>query len=177
MTDVSHPVMAPPFRRGSAHYGTGSDTIALSANGTRLTTCGWGCTGLCEDPPGLQPCDPARDRGACCRQRAVDGLLGWCEAAACWASAWCCHPWAGSEVGAVGEDRDALAFADSDDPVGAGRGQVVRAAGQCGLDPQQSSDWIGDHLHVHAVTSLFWEKSARLSPTRSHSARVPSSRT
>jgi hypothetical protein len=35
--------------------------------------------------------------------------------------------WADSDVGAVGEDRDALAFADSDDPVRAGRGQVVRA--------------------------------------------------
>jgi len=32
--------------------------------------------------------------------------------AAGWASAWCCHPWAGSDVGAVGEDRGALAFTD-----------------------------------------------------------------
>lgn len=32
----------------------------------------------------------------------------------------------------VGKDRDALTFADPDDPVSAGCSEVVRTAGQCG---------------------------------------------
>lgn len=62
----------------------------------------------------------------------VDGLLSRCELAARWASKGCSHPRASSHISPVGEDGDALAFADPDDPVGAGRGEVVRTAGQCG---------------------------------------------
>ncbi len=36
-----------------------------------------------------------------------------------------------SLVGEVGQDGDALAFADTGDPVGTGRGQVVGTARQC----------------------------------------------
>lgn len=39
--------------------------------------------------------------------------------------------------------------------MGAGCGQVVRAAGQCGRDPQQSPLRVGHHLHVHAVSAVF----------------------
>lgn len=42
------------------------------------------------------------------------------------------HPGASALVGEVGQDGDALAFADADDPVGAGGGQVVSPAGQRG---------------------------------------------
>lgn len=42
-------------------------------------------------------------------------------------------------------------FADPDDPVCAGRGQIVRSARQRGREPQQPTVWIGDHLHVHPV--------------------------
>lgn len=54
----------------------------------------------------------------------------------------------------VGEDGYALAFADPDDAVGAGRGQVVGAAGQGGRDPQQVVRGVGDGLHVHAVAAV-----------------------
>ena len=69
-------------------------------------------------------------------------------------SDWCGHPWAGADVGAVGEDGHALAFADPDDAVGAGCGQVVGTAGQGGRDPQQVACGIGDDLHVHAVAAV-----------------------
>jgi len=65
------------------------------------------------------------------------------------------HPGAGPDMGAVGEDGHALAFADPDDAVGAGRGQVVGAAGQCGRDPQQLARRVGNELHVHAVAAVF----------------------
>lgn len=42
------------------------------------------------------------------------------------------HPGAAALVGGVGQDGDALALADADDPVGAGRGQVVGPARQGG---------------------------------------------
>lgn len=64
------------------------------------------------------------------------------------------HPGAGPDVGAVGEDGHALAFADSDDAVGEGRGQVVGAAGQGGRDPQQLARWVGNDLNVHAVAAV-----------------------
>lgn len=65
----------------------------------------------------------------------VDGALGRREVTAWRASEGCRHPGAGSHVGAVGEDGTALAFADPDDPVGAGRGEVVCAARQDRRDP------------------------------------------
>lgn len=45
--------------------------------------------------------------------------------------------WVGSHTGTVGEDWDALVFADPEDPVGTGAGEVVGAAGQCERDPHQ----------------------------------------
>ena len=110
--------------------------------------------GLAEDAPGLQPCDASFDRCSRRRQGPVDGSLGRGEVPAGEPSDRCGHPWAGADVGAVGEDGDALAFADPDDAVGAGRGQVVGAAGQRGRDPQQVACGIGDDLHVHAVTAV-----------------------
>lgn len=78
----------------------------------------------------------------------------------------CCYPrggrrtgvvtqWRGSDAGAVGEDGDALAFADPDDPVGTGCGEVIGAAGQRGRDPQQPARGIGHDMHVHAVAAVF----------------------
>ncbi len=64
------------------------------------------------------------------------------------------HPGAGADVGAVGEDGHSLAFADPDDAVGAGRGQVVGAAGQGWRDPQQVARGVGDDLQVHAVAAV-----------------------
>jgi hypothetical protein len=61
---------------------------------------------------------------------------------------------AGTGVGVVGEDGDTLAFADPDDLVGAGRGQVMGAARQRGRDPQNLADRIGDDLDVHAVAAV-----------------------
>lgn len=58
----------------------------------------------------------------------------------------CGHPGAGADVGAVGEDGHALAFADPDAAVG--------ASGQGGRDPQQVARGIGDALHVHAVAAV-----------------------
>lgn len=77
-----------------------------------------------------------------------------CEVTARRASEGCRDPWAGSHIGTVGEVGDALALADPDDPVGAGRGEVVRAAGQCGRDPQQLSGRVGHDLHVHPVPAV-----------------------
>ncbi|GGR55395.1 hypothetical protein GCM10015536_70790 [Streptomyces griseomycini] len=50
--------------------------------------------------------------------------------------------------------RGALAFADPDDAVGAGRSQVIRAAGQRWRDPQQVARGTGRDPHVHAVTAV-----------------------
>ncbi|GAA2532224.1 hypothetical protein GCM10010423_29820 [Streptomyces levis] len=44
----------------------------------------------------------------------------------------CRHPWTDSHVGTVGQDRDALALTNPDDPVGAGRGRVVDRRGRAG---------------------------------------------
>ena len=64
------------------------------------------------------------------------------------------HPGAGPDVDTVGGSGKALAFADPDDVVGAGCGQVVGAPGQCGRDPQQLAHGIGDDLHVHGVSAV-----------------------
>ncbi len=64
------------------------------------------------------------------------------------------HSGAGPDVGAVGQDGYALAFADPDDAVGAGHGQVMGAARQCGRDPQQLAGGVGNDLHVHAVAAV-----------------------
>ena len=45
------------------------------------------------------------------------------------------EPWAGALVGEIGHDRNALALADADDPVGACGSQVVSAARQSGREP------------------------------------------
>jgi hypothetical protein len=47
-----------------------------------------------------------------------------------------------------------LAFADPDDAVGAGCGQVVGAARQCGGDPQDLVGGVSDDLDVHAVPTV-----------------------
>lgn len=57
-------------------------------------------------------------------------------------------------VSAVGEDGDTLAFTEPDDLVGAGRGEVVSAAGQGRRNPQQLADRIGEDLGIHAVPSV-----------------------
>ncbi len=101
----------------------------------------------------LQPCDAAFDRCPRRGQGSVDRLLGRGEVPVREASDGRGHPGAGADVGAVGEDGDALAFANPDDAVGAGRGHVMGAAGQRGRDPQQFAGGIGD-LHVHAVTAV-----------------------
>jgi hypothetical protein len=77
-----------------------------------------------------------------------------------WASAWLTVRWVGGEfaarrafeagghpgactlVVAIGEDGDALAFADPDDQTGAGRGEVVDAARQRGRDPQHPAGGV-----------------------------------
>ncbi len=51
-------------------------------------------------------------------------------------------------------DREALTFADPDDLVSAGHGQIVGATGQDGRGPQQLSGRIGHHLHVHSVPAV-----------------------
>jgi hypothetical protein len=51
-----------------------------------------------------------------------------------------------------------LAFADPDDPAGAGSGEVVSAAGQCGRDPQQHARGISDDLHVHVMAVVLLGK-------------------
>ncbi len=66
----------------------------------------------------------------------------------------CGPPGAGADEGTIGEDGHALAFADADDAVGAGRGQVVGAAGQGGRDSQQGALGIGDDLHVNPVAAV-----------------------
>lgn len=87
--------------------------------------------------PGLQPCDAAFDRCSRRRQGTVDRPLGRGEVPAGKPTDGCDHPGAGPDVGTVGEDGDALAFADPDYAVGTGRGQVMGAAGQRERDPQQ----------------------------------------
>lgn len=47
-----------------------------------------------------------------------------------------------------------MAFADPDDPVGAGRGQVVAPAWQGRRDPQHLPGRVGHDLHVHAVVTV-----------------------
>lgn len=59
-----------------------------------------------------------------------------------------------ADVGAVGDDRDALAFADSDDVVGACGGQIVSTARQGRRDPQKPAVGIGDDPHGHAVAPV-----------------------
>jgi hypothetical protein len=61
---------------------------------------------------------------------------------------------AGTRVSAVGEDGDTLAFTDPDDLAGAGRGEVVSAAGQGRRDPKQLAGRIGEDLDIHAVPSV-----------------------
>ncbi|GAA0907196.1 hypothetical protein GCM10009574_099970 [Streptomyces asiaticus] len=39
--------------------------------------------------------------------------------------------------------------------VGAGSGEIVSAAGQCGRDPQQLARGISDDLQVHTVAAVF----------------------
>lgn len=119
----------------------GSPKVGLSGRETvpdRMTAGGddghaIGATaGPAEDLPELQPCDASFDRCPCRRQGPVDRLLGHGEIPVREPSDRCGHPGAGPDIGAVGEDGDALAFADPDDAVGAGGGQVVGAAGQGG---------------------------------------------
>ena len=93
--------------------------------------------GSAEDLPGLQSCHASFDGCSGGGQGPVDRPLGGGEFPPGGRLIGGGDPGAGADVGAVGEDRDALAFADPDDAVGAGRGQVVGAAGQCGRDPQQ----------------------------------------
>ncbi|GHK02063.1 hypothetical protein SY2F82_38600 [Streptomyces sp. Y2F8-2] len=76
-----------------------------------------------------------------------------------------------------GTDGDGLAFADPYDP-------VMRAAVRSWVRPGSVGEirsslpaGIGHDLHIHAVAAALRGKSARLSPTRSHSASVPSSST
>lgn len=90
--------------------------------------------GSAEDLPGLQPCHAAFGRCPGCGQGPVGGALGEGEFAARWAFESGGGPGADTLVDAVGEDRDALAFAHPDDAVGAGRGQVVGATRQRGWD-------------------------------------------
>lgn len=71
-----------------------------------------------------------------------------------WASDRCGDPRSGADAGAVSKDRDALAFTEPDDPVGAGRGQVVGPAWQGGRKPQNPADWVGHDLDVHPVAAV-----------------------
>lgn len=54
---------------------------------------------------------------------------------------------AGADTGTVGKDRDALAFAEPDDPVGTGRGQVTGPALQVETDTPCRRVWtpLVDH--------------------------------
>lgn len=61
---------------------------------------------------------------------------------------------AGADVGQVGQGRQARALAGGDDLVGAGRGQVVGAAGQGPRDPHDLALRVGDHLEVHPLAAV-----------------------
>ena len=103
------------------------------------------------------PAGTAFDGCSGCGQCPVDRLLCWGQLPAGRSSAPGGDPGAGALVGAVGQDGDALAFADPDDPVGAGRGQVVAPAWQGRRDPQHMPGRIGHDLHVHAVATVLCE--------------------
>ncbi|GAA1339037.1 hypothetical protein GCM10009647_082210 [Streptomyces sanglieri] len=51
-------------------------------------------------------------------------------------------------------DRRVNRFADPDDPVRAGRCEVVGTAGQRGRDPQHVTHRVGHDLHVHTVPGV-----------------------
>lgn len=57
-------------------------------------------------------------------------------------------------MGTVSEDRETLPLADSDDLVGAGRGQAVDPSRQRWRDPQHLTVRIGDDLDVHAAATV-----------------------
>jgi hypothetical protein len=61
-------------------------------------------------------------------------------------------PVARSDVGHVGEDRDALARAGPEDLVGAGGRKVVGPARQGRRQPQDLAGRVGDDLHVQWST-------------------------
>lgn len=56
--------------------------------------------------------------------------------------------------GAVGQDGDSPAFADPDDLMGAGCGQIVGAARQGGRDPQHLASRVRDDLDVRPVSAV-----------------------
>jgi hypothetical protein len=58
----------------------------------------------------------------------------------------------GSHVGAVGKDGNVLAFADPDDPVGAGRSEIVRGR-TVSARSTATAHRVRHHLHVHPVGS------------------------
>ena len=84
--------------------------------------------GSAKDLPGFQLCHGAFDWGSGLGEGAVEGALGGGEFSAGWSFEAGGDVRSGAGVGAVGEDWDALAFADTDGLVGAGGGQVVGAA-------------------------------------------------
>lgn len=132
-------------------------------------------TGSAEDAPGLQPRNASPDGCSCPlaglgRSSARSGA----EVLVRELSDRCNHPGVGVDVG---ENGEALAFADPDNAVSGGHGHVVGVAGQSGRDPQQVAPGSATTCTFTPGRRCSSEKSAHLSPTRSHAASVPSSGT
>jgi len=88
--------------------------------------------GVIGDAPGLQAGDSALDRRSCSGKCPGEGFFGGSEFLQGPAFDAGVQPRAGTLVGEIGQDGNALALADPDDPVGTGGGQVVSAARQGG---------------------------------------------